>query len=168
MFGVERLTGGIAHKVERLFRFSESMNALGQPFTNRRDVPFFKQRRHVEFFFERLFELRRVHIAERIRRKIAEAAARPMDVLQHADRIVVRADAKILLIFLIPYVRQVRRFDIAGKQLLFDFVADDNVKRIRQFIGFNPDQRRLRLIDRPVKRIQRNAGKLRWRVLRKT
>ena len=83
-----------------------------------------------------------VHIPDGIGLEVAEAVG-PVDVLQDAFLVTLRADAEVFLIEAVPLLRQ---FVINGKpsvhQLLLQLVADDDVEGVGELVGFGPDQGR--------------------------
>src|SRR5689334_20364950 len=72
-------------------------------------------------------ELGGVKVAERVGRKVAEAAHAPMDVLQAALRFVGRGKLEELLELVIPGARNVRWFQVARDQRLLQLEAQNNV-----------------------------------------
>src|SRR5580658_3741500 len=68
-----------------------------------------------------IHELRRIEIAERIGRKIADASEAPVNVLQATAGVVGRREIEQLLESLAPSRRQIGRFQVAAHQRLFQF-----------------------------------------------
>ena len=76
-----------------------------------------------------------IHVAERIGREITEARG-PVDILEYAGGIICRTDSEILLILVIPDLRQIFNADLARHNRFFDLIADHNVEDIRELIRF--------------------------------
>src|SRR5688572_3384988 len=60
-----------------------------------------------DLFADRLEQLRRVQVAQRVRREVTERRTGPVDVLQAAQRIVRDVHAEVLLVATVPLVRQI-------------------------------------------------------------
>ena len=75
-------------------------------------------------------DLQRDHVAERIRREVADAAARPVDVLQDAVGVVGHVDAEEVLHPRLPDLGQVVERDRALEQLLLELEAEDDVEAV--------------------------------------
>ena len=72
-------------------------------------------------------QLRREHRTQRVAGEIAEAAERPVDVLQAARPIVGRGHADQLAHALVPGARQIGHRQIARDQLPLQAMAQDDV-----------------------------------------
>ena len=71
-----------------------------------------------------------------------------MDILQDTVAFVRYIDTQIFLVFLFPENIQLGEIGLSGEDLLFQFITDQDVDRISQFISVRPDQRTLRNVDR--------------------
>src|SRR5829696_5598901 len=96
--------------------------------------------------------------AERVGGEVADHADRPMHVLEHADGIVRRLDAEVLLHPLVPDLRQVSEIEGAGQELLLELEAEDDVEVVGRLVRLDPDQRRLDPVDRAVPVVDRRAA----------
>ena len=92
-------------------------------------------------------QLRRVQVAKRVGREVAEGAHGPVDVLQHSKSAVRRSYAEELLVHVVPCVWEVVDFEITRDEFLLDFVTDHNVHIVGGFVGLNANQTRLHKID---------------------
>lgn len=85
-------------------------------------------------------ELGGEEVAERIGRKIAEAAHAPVDVLQAALGVVRRGQIEEGLELFAPGGGDIARGEVAGHEGLFEFEAEDDVEVVRRFVGFDANE----------------------------
>ncbi|MNV87324.1 hypothetical protein D3C71_1814400 [compost metagenome] len=63
-----------------------------------------------------------------------------MHILKDTNTVIWRDDTQILLVLLIPDLRQIFNTEAFIEQLLLDLVSDNDVKIIGQLIGFGTNQ----------------------------
>ncbi|MNR18173.1 hypothetical protein D3C85_1348860 [compost metagenome] len=121
--------------------FAEAVDFVRQPFLNRQQIAFSNQAVELrKLFAERIQNLCRIHIPQRVGSKITEVAPGPVNILQYAQRIGRRSDAQVLLILGIPDLRQILNLQPFIENKLFDFITDNDMQVIRQLVSFNPDK----------------------------
>jgi hypothetical protein len=86
-------------------------------------------------------------------------------VLENAARVVGDVDPEVLVHPRIPLLRQVVQVDATLDQLLLELEAQDDVHVVRHLVRVDPDQRRVHLVDCPVKRFLVDRRELRERLL---
>ena len=99
------------------------------------------------------------HVAERVGREVAEAAARPVNVLEHAVRVVGNLDAEVARHRLVPHLRQLAQVE-AAHDLLLELEAEDDVQVVRRLVGLDADQPRPDVVDRPEPRLLVDVAEL--------
>ena len=72
--------------------------------------------------------------------KVPVGRTRPVHVLEHAACVVGHLDAQELLHARVPRLRQVGEGELARHQLLLQLEAEDDVQRVRDLVGIDPDQ----------------------------
>ncbi len=98
------------------------------------------------------------HGSEEVRREVAEAAARPVRVLEDAVRVVRHRDAHELLEARVPRVRQVLHGESARHELLLELEAEDDVEPVARLVGVDADERAPHPVDRAVEVLERNGA----------
>ena len=88
-------------------------------------------------------QLGAVGSAEGVGREVAEVAARPVHVLQAAQRVGGHVEAEVALVALVPQAGDVGRAGLAAHEQLLDLVADDDVERVGELVGLGADEARL-------------------------
>ncbi|MNF19011.1 hypothetical protein D3C80_2234570 [compost metagenome] len=63
-----------------------------------------------------------------------------MHILKDTNTIIRRDDTQILLVLLVPDLRKIFNTEAFIEQLLLDLIPDNDVKIIRQLIGFDTNQ----------------------------
>lgn len=92
-------------------------------------------------------ELGRVDVAERVGGEVSEATHRPVDVLEASVGVVGRAEAEEFFELFIPGGGDVGHFEVSGKEGAFELEAEEDVKVVSGFVGFNADGRVGRAVD---------------------
>src|SRR5687767_15771203 len=97
------------------------VDALTEPVPERAKLPLLQLGIQLgEIASRGLPDLGSENVAERIGGKVTEQAARPVNVLQHADRVVGRRNSEILLHRRVPGVRQLLDLDSLAKQVTLE------------------------------------------------
>ena len=115
---------------------------------------------HIDRLFHLAKQLCAVGAAKRVGREVADAAARPMAVLQNAVLVVRHVDAEVFLVKAVPLARQVVYLELAVHHALFELVAHHDVQAVGDLVGLGADEGRLRLIDGAVEFLRRVAAQL--------
>src|SRR5918994_2616085 len=89
-------------------------------------------------------------VAERVGGEVPDRADGPVHDLEHAERVVRRLHAQVVLHPLVPDLRQLLEVDRVGEQLLLELEAEDDVEVVRRLVRLDADQRRLDPVDRAV------------------
>src|SRR4051794_31997268 len=104
-------------------------------------------------------DLRRDQVAERVRREVADRAARPVDVLQNSLRVVGDADPEVVPHPAVPLVRKLLEREVVGQHRLLELEAQDDVEVVRRLVGLDTDEGRLDDVDLAVPALDVVAGK---------
>ncbi len=99
-------------------------------------------------------------VAQGIAGEVADIAARPVHVLQHAPGVIGWGDAQVLLEACVPRFGQVLHLQLALDHGDLQLHAQHDMQVIGGFIGFHPDQRGLDLVDALVECLQRDVAEL--------
>ena len=99
-------------------------------------------------------ELRRVKVAQRVSREITQSTHAPVDVLEAAEPVVRRRQIEHLPELVVPCARHVGRQQIARENRELQFEAQNNVQVVGRLVGLDPDEGRLRLVDREIKVVE--------------
>ena len=95
-------------------------------------------------FVGRLEQLRGIHGTQRIRREITKPAVGPVNILHTTVAVIPDGiDAQIFLHLAVPQGRNIVNFNVTFHQCFFDFITQNHVSRIAQFISVNADETRL-------------------------
>src|SRR5262249_29604328 len=146
--GVDRPADDTLECLRRRVLAPESMQLLAQPLADRaeltaRDLPVDV----VEVLAQPPPDLPADHVPERIRREVAEAAARPVHVLQHAVPVVGDVDVEVAVHHLVPQTRQVAQVE-AVHDLLLELETQDDVEVVRRLVRLDADQPGPDVVDR--------------------
>ena len=143
-----------------LFEAAVLPDVLAVPRVDGREIAGLEALVHIDRLSHLAKQLRAVGAAERVGREVADAAARPMAVLQHAVLVVRHVDAEIFLVKAVPLARQVVHLEFAVHHTLFELVAHHDVQAVGDLVGLGADEGRLRLIDGAVEFLRRVAAQL--------
>ena len=80
-----------------------------------------------------------VDVAEGVGREVAQAAHRPVDVLETAIGVVFRAEPEEFFELIIPGGGDVGDFEFAGEQGAFELETEEDVEIVGGFIGLDAD-----------------------------
>src|SRR6266404_4394464 len=146
--------GRAADAIERLARrelAAVPMQVLAQPVAERRELALLEAVVEIGKVVDDTFpDLRRDQVPERVRREVANRAARPVDVLKHAFRVGRDGDPEVVPHAAVPFVRQLLERELVGEHRLLELEAKDDVEVVRRFVRLDADQRRLDEVDLPV------------------
>ena len=92
-------------------------------------------------------------VAQRVRREVPEHAIRPVDVLQHAVRVIGNLDAQVVAHSGIPGLRQVAQLDPVREDLQLELEPKDDVEVVGHLIGLHSNQRGLDLVRGAIDRL---------------
>src|SRR5437764_1693719 len=133
---------GLPDQRNRVQAPSVPVDVLGQPGLDRTDLAtaqiLFARS---ELGLHRLPQLRRDQAAQRVAWEVAEAARAPVDVLQAALCVRGHLDPEQPLHAIVPCGRQIDHRELAFDHRQLQFEAQDDVQRVRQWIGADPDER---------------------------
>ena len=99
-------------------------------------------------------DLNRDRVPERVGREVAVRGARPVHVLEDAARVVGNLDAEQIEHAGVPRLRQLLQRQRALHQPLLELEAEDDVERVGDLVGLDPDQPRRDAVDPAVERLQ--------------
>ena len=147
----ERFTRHNPHKLLRRILHSAVMNLRIQPLLQWSEFTAGKLAIQIaELLTGRREELRGKHVPQGICRKIANAAEAPMNVLQATVYVIRRGQAEVASESLVPSCGNIRRFQIAIDQRLFQFESQHDVQIVSRFISLHAYVGGLNVVDRPI------------------
>src|SRR5713101_3028145 len=100
-----------------------------------------------------LHQLRADDVAQRVAGKLREADKRPVDVLQDSLTIVGYIEAEVRLERLVPRLGQIANLESAVEHVVLQLESQQDVKVVSDLVRLDPDERRVRLVDRAVERL---------------
>src|SRR5579885_1621373 len=160
---IERFAGHAANYFVRSIRLPIRIHLFPQPVWNKRCS---LRRQALIKIWEDLpqlvVDLRSIQVAQRIGGEVAKRAARPVNILQHAQGVRWWNDTQVIVILLVPEVRQVVYINLPTDESLFQLKADDNMQVIGDFIGFSANETRPDLVERADKLLHLAAAKGLW------
>src|SRR5947209_7280388 len=158
--GVEPSAGRPLEQLGRLEAPAPAMDVLAEPLAQLAELARLELRVEVsELRGRALPELDRDDVPERVRREVAKARARPVDVLEDALDDVFRLDAEVLLELGVERLRQLGGRDRPREHLPLELEAEDDVERVRHLVGLDARRARRDLVERAVELLERDAGK---------
>src|SRR2546423_2963477 len=95
-------------------------------------------------------DLHRDHVAERVRREVAERPTSPVHVLQDAVRGVGDVDAEVFRHARVPCLREGGHLEPLADEVLLELEAQDDVHAVGDLVRVDADQRGLNLVHGPV------------------
>src|SRR4051794_32088164 len=123
---------------------TEAMEVLAQPVAKRRELALLEAVVDVRHVGGDSFpDLGGDQVAERVGREVADGAARPVHVLQHAFGVARHVDAEVLPHAAVPLVRQLFERELLGEHRLLELEAEDDVQVVGRLVRLDADQRRL-------------------------
>ena len=136
------------------------MDPLLVPFGNLRDRSRFDRFSDINLPFHGAVELCGIGGAQGIGGEIADRPLRPVNVLQNALPVVFHAQSQILSVFFVPKDARLACGNSVFDDFPFDFIANENVQRIRQLVCLGADKSRAYLVDVGVKVVRRHTFQL--------
>ena len=137
------------------------MNLLPEPSGNSAQVPVFHIPVYIALLQPHLMQhLCSVGAAQSVGWEVSNQTAGPMGILQTPLSVIGHIHAQIFLVQPVPLAGNLRNRQRSVDQLLFDFIANHHMQTVGQLVSFRADQRRLCLVDGPVKGFLRNIRQL--------
>ena len=136
------------------------MEVFAQPGGDGAQVALFRSGPHVHVLLHGSEHLHAVGAAQGIGGEVAEHAAGPVGVLQHAPAVVRHVHAQVFLVHAVPQPGQLVHLHIALHHQLLDLIADHDVHGIGQLVGLGADQGGLGLVHRRVEHLGGHALQL--------
>src|SRR4029077_1261101 len=164
---IEWATRGPLHQLGRLERAPPAVDVLPQPLAQGAKLSAPELLVQVAQLARRpLPQLDPDHVPERIRREVAKARVRPVDVLQDAVDDVRRLDAEVLAELRVEGLGEVDGSHLAREHLPLQLEAKDDVERVGDLVGVDPANTRRDTVERTVELAQRHLRQtLRERLL---
>ena len=78
--------------------------------------------------------------------EVAKLAPAPVDILKRSMGVIGHRNAKIVMVLLGPKFWNIDRLYFSSKKRLLNFIADKNMERIGELVGFRTDKTWLHLV----------------------
>ena len=128
-----------------------AVDAFPQPLQNGLELtPGHEGIQVAQFLSHGVPDLGREQVPQGIGGEVTKGALGPVDILQHALRVIGGNHTQVGLHLRVPGFGQVGHLEVLGEQSDFQLEAQDDVEVVGDLIGFHPDEGGFHPVERPV------------------